>query len=62
MGLEGTLAEVLGKCLERKPEERPSVDQILEEVSNVADGRETLFKWFEDLNIEQKIQGNRKRC
>ena len=61
VGLKGRLADALGECLEKSPELRPSVENILEEVGDVEGDKKSLFEWFDDLEIEEMIRYNRRR-
>jgi len=61
VGLGGKLGEILGRCLERDPEERPSAGDVLEVVGGLENGGVLLRDWFESLGIGEDIETKRAR-
>ena len=60
MGLQGDLAGVLGRCLEREAGNRPTAQKVFDVVGSVDNDGQVLFQWFESLDIQRAIYSNRR--
>ena len=61
VGLGGKLGEILGRCLERDPEERPSAGDVLKVVGGLENDGVLLRDWFDNLGIGEDIETKRAR-